>query len=50
MRNAHTTWPLACALLFFVGCASPQHQDNSAEARAGIEATNAEFIAGARFV
>ncbi len=45
MRNAHPTWPLACALLLFVGCANPQAQDNTEEARAGIEAVNAQFMA-----
>ncbi len=45
MRNAHPTWPLAWALLLFVGCANPQAQDNTEEARAGIEAVNAQFMA-----
>ncbi len=43
MRNTHTTWTLALALLLIVGCAAPQ-QDNTDEARAGIEATNAQFM------
>ena len=44
MRNTHTAWTLALALLLIVGCAAPQ-QDNTDEARAGIEATNAQFMA-----
>lgn len=44
MRNTHTAWTLAFALLFIAGCAAPP-QDNTAEARAGIEATNAQFMA-----
>ncbi len=44
MRNTHITWTLALALLLIVGCAAPQ-QDNTEEARAGIEATNAQFMA-----
>ena len=43
MRNTHTAWTLALALLLIVGCAAPQ-QDTTDEARAGIEATNAEFM------
>ncbi len=43
MRNTHTTWRLALALLLIVGCAAPQ-QDTTDEARAGIEATNAQFM------
>ncbi len=43
MRNTHTAWTLALALLLIVGCAAPQ-QDNTEEARAGIEATNAQFM------
>jgi len=43
MRNTHTAWTLALTLLFVVGCAAPQ-QDNTDEARAGIEATNAQFM------
>ena len=45
MRNAHTTWHLARALLLFLGCANPQHQDNAAETDAGIKAVNAHFMA-----
>ncbi len=44
MRNTHTAWTLALALLLIVGCAAPQ-QDTTDEARAGIEATNAQFMA-----
>ena len=44
MRNTHTAWTLTLALLLIVGCAAPQ-QDNTAEARAGIEAMNAQFMA-----
>ena len=43
MRNTHTAWTLALALLLIVGCAAPQ-QDTTDEARAGIEATNAQFM------
>ncbi len=43
MRNTHTAWTLALTLLFIVGCAAPQ-QDNTDEARAGVEATNAQFM------
>jgi len=43
MRNTHTAWTLALTLLLVVGCAAPQ-QDNTDEARAGIEATNAQFM------
>ena len=43
MRNTHTAWTLALALLLIVGCAAPQ-QDNTDEARAGIEATNVQFM------
>ncbi len=43
MRNTHITWTLALALLLIVGCAAPQ-QDTTDEARAGIEATNAQFM------
>ncbi len=44
MRNTHTAWTLALALLLIVGCAAPQ-QDNTDEARAGIEATNTQWMA-----
>ncbi len=44
MRNTHIAWTLALALLFIVGCAAPQ-QDTTDEARTGIEATNAQFMA-----
>ena len=44
MRNTHTAWTLALALLLIVGCAAPQ-QDNTEEARAGIEATNTQWMA-----
>jgi len=44
MRNTHIAWTLALALLLIVGCAAPQ-QDNTEEASAGIEATNAQFMA-----
>ena len=43
MRNTHTAWTLALTLLLVVGCAAPQ-QDNTEEARAGIEATNTQFM------
>ena len=43
MRNTHITWTLALALLLIVGCAAPQ-QDTTDEARAGIEATNTQFM------
>jgi len=43
MRNTHTAWTLALALLLIVGCAAPQ-QYNTDEARAGIEATNVQFM------
>ena len=43
MRNTHTSWTLALTLLLIVGCTAPQ-QDNTDEARAGIEATNAAFM------
>ncbi len=43
MRNTHITWTLALTLLLMIGCAAPQ-QDNTDEARAGIEATNAQFM------
>jgi len=43
MRNTHTAWTLALTLLLVVGCAAPQ-QDNTDEASAGIEATNAQFM------
>ncbi len=43
MRNTHITWTLALALLLIVGCAAHQ-QDTTDEARAGIEATNAQFM------
>ncbi len=44
MRNTHTAWTLALALLLIVGCAAPQ-QDNTEEARAGIDAMNARWMA-----
>ena len=43
MRNTHIAWTLALALLLIVGCAAPQ-QDTTDKARAGIEATNAQFM------
>ena len=46
MRSPHTPWPLACALLLFVGCASPQAPDTTEEARAAIDIANAAFMAG----
>ncbi len=43
MTITHTAWTLALTVLLIVGCAAPQ-QDNTDEARAGIEATNAQFM------
>jgi len=42
MRNTHAAWTLA--LLLTIGCAAPQ-PDSTAEAQAGIDATNAQFMA-----
>ena len=42
MRTTQTVLPLALALLLLGGCAS---RDSTAEARAGVEATNAQFMA-----
>ncbi len=44
MRNTHTAWTLALALLLIVGCAAPQ-QDTTDEARAGIEAMLTQWMA-----
>ncbi len=44
MRNTHIAWTLALTLLLIVGCAAPQ-QDNTEEARAGIETTNQQWMA-----
>lgn len=47
MRDTHTAWTLALALLLIGGCAAPQRDSTAetAEARAGVEATNTQFMA-----
>lgn len=44
MRNAQTISALALASLLSVGCAAPEPQDTTAEARPDIEATNAAWV------
>ena len=45
MRNTHIVWAAALTSLLIVGCAAPEQQDTTAEARAGIEATSADWMA-----
>ena len=44
MRNTHIAGTFALTVLLVVGCAAPA-TDTTDEARAGIEATNAQFMA-----
>jgi uncharacterized protein (TIGR02246 family) len=44
MRNINPVSALALTSLLFVGCAAPQQQDTTAEARSGIEATISDWM------